>query len=129
VARNIKEYQEYYGLDNSQATFEHVYQMICSEKVDNKFNKLHVAVKEATEYVNAIQTDKKLEGVATVLYLVQTGSPKNREQLIKDFKNWSEDKAKRFSDKYILECIDYLEETSVISLDICGNYELTRNAF
>ena len=65
VARNIKEYQEYYGLDNAQTTFEHVYQMICSEKVDRKFDKLHVAVKKSTEYVNAIQTDKKLEGAAT----------------------------------------------------------------
>lgn len=128
VARNIKEYQEYYGFDNSQVTFEQVYQVICSEKVDSKFNKLHVAVKKSTEYVNAIQTDKKLEGVATVLYLVQTGLPKNREQLIESFKNWSEDKANRFSDKYISECIDYLEKTSVISLDICGNYELARNA-
>jgi O-acetyl-ADP-ribose deacetylase (regulator of RNase III) len=129
VARNIKEYQEYYGLDNSQLTFEHVYQVICSEKVDSKFNKLHVAVKKSTAYVNAIQTDKKLEGVATVLYLVQTGLPQNREQLIEGFKNWSEDKTNRFSDKYISECIDYLEETSVISQDICGNYELARNAF
>lgn len=45
VARNIKKYQEYYGIDNSQATFKRIYQMICSEKVDNKFDKLHIAVK------------------------------------------------------------------------------------
>ena len=127
VAKNIKEYQEYYGFDNSQITFEHIYQVICSEKVDSKFNKLHAAVMKSTKYINAIQTDKKLEGVATVLYLVQTGSSKNKEQLIEEFKNWSEDKANRFSDKYISECIDYLEETSVISLDICANYELARN--
>lgn len=128
VAKNIKEYQEYYGINNSQMTFEQVYQVICSDKVNNKFNSLHIAVQKATEYVNAIRTDKKLEGVATVLYLVQNGLPKNKAQLIDDFKNWSADKANRFSDKYILECIDYLEETSIISLDICGNYELTRNA-
>lgn len=128
VARNIKEYQDYYGIDNSQATFEHIYQVICSEKVDNKFNKLHEAVKKSTEYINAIQTDKKLEGIATVLYLVQNGISKNREQLIQEFKRWSEDKANRFSEKYISECIDYLEETAIISLDICGNYELVRNA-
>lgn len=109
-------------------TFEHIYQMICSEKVDSKFNKLHNAVKKSAEYVNAIQTDKKLEGVATVLYLVQYGIPQNREQLIENFKNWSEDKSNRFTKKYILDCIDYLEETSIISLDICGNYELTKNA-
>lgn len=128
VARSIKEYQEYYGIDNSQTTFEQVYRIICSEKVDSKFRKLHMAVKKSTEYVNAIQTDKKLEGIATVMYLVQNGAAKNSEQIVDDFKNWSQDKAKRFSKQYILECIDYLEKTAMISLDICGNYELSRNA-
>lgn len=128
VARNIKEYQDYYGIDNSRMTFEQIYQVICSEKVDNKFNKLHIAVKKSTEYINVIQTDKKLEGIATVLYLVQDGMPKNREQLIESFKSWSEDKANRFSDKYISECINYLEDTSIISPNICGNYELTKNS-
>lgn len=128
VAKHIKEYQEYYGIDSSKKTFEQVYQMICSEKVDNEFAKLHIAVLKSTEYVNTIQTDKKLEGVATVLYLVQSGLPKNKDQLMNGFKCWSEDKAARFSDKYISECIDYLEKTSIISLDICGNYELTGNA-
>lgn len=129
VAKNIKEYQDYYGIDNSKETFEQIYQVLCSEKVDIKLNKLHTAVIKATEYVNAIETDKKLEGVATVLYLIQNGMPKNREDLIKELKNWSEDKAKRFSDQYILECIDYLEQTAIISLDICGNYELARDSF
>ncbi|MDE6064904.1 MAG: macro domain-containing protein [Lachnospiraceae bacterium] len=128
VARSIKEYQEYYGIDNSQTTFEQVYRIICSEKVDSKFNKLHIAVKKSTEYVNAIQTDKKLEGIATVMYLVQNGAAKDSEKIVDDFKNWSQDKAKRFSKQYILECIDYLEKTAMISLDICGNYELSRNA-
>jgi len=128
VARNIKEYQEYYGIDNSQTTFERIYQVICSEKVDRKFDKLHIAVKKSTEYVNAIQTDKKLEGISTVLYLVQNGKPKNKELLIDSFKEWSVDKANRFSNKYILECIDYLEQTLIISMDMCGNYELTRTA-
>ena len=49
-------------------------------------------------------------------------------RLTRSFKEWSIDKANRFSNKYILECIDYLEHTSIISVDICGNYELTRNA-
>ncbi|MCM1046485.1 MAG: macro domain-containing protein [Candidatus Gastranaerophilales bacterium] len=128
VARNIREYQGYYGIDNSQTTFEQIYQVICSEKVDSKFDKLDIAVKKSTEYVNKIQTDKKLEGVSTILYLVQNGNPKNKEQLIAGFKAWSTDKANRFSDKYIVECIEYLEQTSIISMDLCGNYELTKNA-
>lgn len=127
VARNIKEYQQYYNIDNSQTTFEQIYQVICSENVDNKFNKLHAAVKKATDYINSIKTDKKLEGVATVLYLVQNGDPKNKEQIVESFKEWSEDKANRFPKKYILECIDYLEDTGIISLDICSDYEVARD--
>lgn len=127
VARNIKEYQEYYGISNSQATFEQVYQVICSEKIDSKFNKLHCAVKKSTDYINKIQTDKKLEGVATILYLIQNEQPKNKQQLTESFKKWSEDKANRFSSKYISECIDYLEMTAIITMDICGNYELTKD--
>lgn len=129
VAKNIKEYQNYYAIDNSKKTFEQVYQVICSEQVDKKFNSLHTAVQHATNYVNSIRTDKKLEGVATVLYLVQNELPKNKVQLIDDFrKRLSKDEKKRFAKKYISECIDYLENTSIISLDICGNYELTRNS-
>lgn len=128
VARNIREYQQYYGINDSRATFEQVYRVICSEKTDSRFDRLHIAVKNATEYVNAIQTDKKLEGVATVLYLIQYGDPKNKEQLVDSFKKWSVDKANRFPPKYILDCIEYLEETAIVSVDICGNYELARNA-
>lgn len=127
VAKNIKEYQEYYDIDNSKETFEQIYRVICSEKVNKQFAKMHIAVLKATDYINQIRTDKKLEGIATVLYLVQNGMTKNREQLVIQFKNWSEDKANRFSEKYILECIEYLENTGIISLDIYGNYVLTQN--
>ena len=128
VANKIKEYQEYYALDNSNVTFEHLYQIICSKKVDAKFSQLHVAVEKATDYVNEIKSDKMLEGITTILYLIQNEMPHNKEQLIDSFNNWSQDKAARFSDEYIASCIGYLEDTAIISLDICGNYELTSNA-
>lgn len=125
VAKNIKEYQAYYKIDSSQATFERIYQVICSEKVDRKLRKLHIAVEQAVAYVNKIQTDKKLEGVAAVLYLVQYGGLRNEEQIIIDFKNRLQDKAERFPSKYIMECIDYLKQTNIIQADLFGNLMLT----
>ncbi len=125
VAKNIREYQGYYNINDSQATFDQVYQVICSEKVDRKFKKIHAAVKKATAYINNIQTDKRLEGIATVLYLVQNGEQKNKEQIISGFQNWSQDKAERFSTKYITECIEYLEETGIVQTDIFGSFILT----
>lgn len=127
VAKNIKEYQAYYNIDNSKTTFEQLYQVICSEKVNHKFEKIHSAVKQSTEYINQIGADKQLEGIATVLFLIREEKPQNKEALVERFKVWSEDKANRFSKEDILECIDYLEETSIISKDICDNYELTED--
>lgn len=125
VAKKIKEYQGYYNIDDSQTTFDQLYQVICSEKVDREFKKIHAAVEKATAYINNIQTDKRLEGIATVLYLVQNGEQKNKEQIVIGFKNWSQDKAERFSTKYITECIEYLEETDIIQTDIFGSFILT----
>ena len=131
MSRNIREYQIYYKIESSQRTFEQLYQIICSKQVDAKFNKLHKSVKKATEYVNSIKVvknEKKLEAITAVLYFVQTGLPKNKEQLISSFKKADVEKKRRFDNKYISACINYLEDTSIISVDLCGNYELTRNA-
>ena len=103
-------------------TFDEIYKVICSENVSNEFNRLHIAVQKSAEYVNVIQTDKKLDCITLILYLIQTGCLQNREQLIENLKYKLEDKVNKFSDKYIFECIEYLESTLIISKDINGNY-------
>lgn len=121
VAKHIKEYQEYYNIKNSEETFKRIYQMVCSDTVNEKFSKLHIAVKKSTEYLNMIKTDKKLKGISTVLYLVKDERIQSKEEIIKYFKNWSEDQLKEFSEQEILEYITYLENTEMITLDMLGN--------
>ena len=124
VARNIKEYQEHYGIVDSSETYNQVYRMICSQKTEAKLKKLLPAVEKASEYVNAIETDKRLEGIATVLYIVQKNNAKyDLQSITEQFKNWSEDKEKRFSEEEIVEYINYLEDTNIILKNICGLYE------
>lgn len=127
VARSLNEYQKYYGLTNSKDTYEQVYKVICSKKVEEKLERLLPAIEKSTIYVNQISTDKKLEGVATVLFIVQKNSQISKERIVQLFREWSEDKAKRFSRGYISECVDYLEETNVIVKNICGDYECSTN--
>lgn len=57
--------------------------------------KLLPAIDKATSYVNQIATDKKLEGVATVLFIIQKNNQISEDNIVKYFKEWSEDKAKR----------------------------------
>ena len=97
---------------------------VAEVKTEAKLKKLLPAVEKASEYVNAIETDKRLEGIATVLYIVQKNNAKyDLQSITEQFKNWSEDKEKRFSEEEIVEYINYLEDTNIILKNICGLYE------
>ena len=127
VARSLNEYQKYYGLTNSEDTYEQAYKVICSKKTEEKLEKLMPAIEKATAYINQISTDKKLEGISTVLFIIQKNHQILQEDIIRLFREWSEDKAKRFSENYMIECIDYLDQTGIIAKDIWGSYEVSAN--
>ena len=125
ISRDIKEYQRFYGFSNSQVTYEQAYNVLCSKKTEDKLKKLLPAVDKAAEYVNKIQQNKKLEGIATVLYLIEKNNDVDEGKIIDLFKQWSEDKADRFTKQDISECIRYLEDTGIIIRNIFKNYELS----
>lgn len=122
VSRNIGEYQSFYGLKDTESTYQAAYQVICSEKTTRLLNRLLPAIDKAVAYVNGIESDHELEGLATAAYLVQTFSRIDAGQLIFEFKQWSDDKAARFSEEEIEKYIDGLEQAGMIEKDITGNY-------
>lgn len=125
VCKSIREYQKYYGLQNIKETYQMAYQVLCSKKTDMKLEELKLATKRAVAFVNEIEEDKQLEGVATVLFLIeQRTSDLSKERVIELFKSWSEDKSKRFSEEEIDFYIDYLEEKGIIEKNILGFYQL-----
>lgn len=125
ISRSIREYQTYYNISNSKDTYDAVYKVICSKKIEQQLEKMIPAIERASRYVNEIESDKKLEGIATVLYIVkQNNMMFDQEEIVDFFKKWSEDKEKRFSEEEIMQCIDYLENTGIILKNICGLYEI-----
>lgn len=65
-------------------------------------------------------TDFTLECIATLLFLLETNGPLSEDDLVKQFKLWSEDKASRFSETMILNGIAYLCDTGVIEDSLIG---------
>lgn len=126
-AKAIGEYQKCYGLNNSKDTYEQILKIICSKKTEEKLKKLLPAIKQAAAYVNKITSDKKLEGVTAVLYIVGKNHSIQETDIIRLFRSRSKEIAKRYTKKYVMDCIGYLEQTGVISKDICGNYEMPSN--
>lgn len=127
ITKNIGEYQKCYNISDTEETYNMVYRTLCSDKTENKLTELDKAIHLATAYVNKIKDTKFLEGVSTVLYLVKARKNNNitEEDIQKQFKAWSEDKAARFSEKEISECIQYLDNTGLIEKNVIGNYEIT----
>lgn len=126
VSKNIREYQNYNGIQNAKDTYQMVYQVLCSNKTDKKLEELNPAIKRAVSFVNEIKEDKRLEGTATALFLIeQSANDLSKEKVVDLFKNWSEDKANRFSEQEIVSCIDYLEKKGIIEKNILGFYQLS----
>ena len=127
IAKNIGEYQKCYNILDTEETYNMVYRTLCSAKTENKLAGLNIAINQAVTYVNKIKDIKFLEGISTVLYLVETQKNNNitAKDIQKLFKAWSADKAARFSEKEIGDCIQYLEDTGLIEKNVIGNYEIT----
>lgn len=120
ISKNIKEFQNYYNTQNTKEAYDIAYNTIVSNKVDTKFKSLQPALKKAIDYVNEISNDSFLECIATIAFLVQKNYLGSQEDIIKIFKNWSEDKANRFSEGNITEGIEYLINTNILDKTLTG---------
>ncbi len=122
ICRDIREYQSYYNLKDTESTFQMVYQIICSDKTLAVLDKLTPVIEKASSYVNKIENDQDLEGIASVLYLIENGDEMQKDKLISEFKGWSEDKASRFTIEQIEAYIGYLVNTGLIERNLTGSY-------
>lgn len=125
ISRNIREYQNYYSLKSTLDTYEMAYKVICSDNTKKTLEKIQPAIEKAAIYVNKIKSDKDLEGIATVLFLIQKNINNSNNNIINKFKEWSEDKANRFTVNEINGYMEYLENTDIIYRDILGCYKIS----
>ncbi len=120
ISRNIREFQEYHNVKNTQEAYNILYNKIISENTLVKLNKLSDAIKKSTNFVNKFKKDVDVEGVATVLFIIEKNSNLSESQIISQFKGWSEDKANRFTESQIKDYIQILIESNIISKNLIG---------
>lgn len=127
ISKNIKEFQLYYNSSSTEEAYLLAYRNLVSKNVIEKLDTLMPALLKATEYVNNIESDKDLECITTIMYLIDSSiSPiKNNQELILSFRNWSEDKSNRFTDAEILKGINLLINTNIVNNNLFG-YELNK---
>lgn len=123
ISEKIGEYQRYNGIADSSETYESISRQICSSKTDAALKKLSKAIETAIQYVNSVDTDEELEGLATALYLVRDCGCRTTESVMQGFALWSEEKASKFPVKTIVRLLGELNNSNIVSRRVDGSLE------
>ena len=85
-----------------------LFNKLTSESVNNTLQALLPWIIKSCNLVNSIETDHELECLATICFLIENSGGLTAEGIVSGFKNWSEEKAKRFTEQEIIEGIQKL---------------------
>lgn len=120
ISRNIKEFQKYHNVKNTKEAYTILYNKIVSGSVESKLLQLNPFIEKASDYVNSIKTNQELECLATIIFLINEQKVLSENEIIMNFKQWSEDKANRYSDDDILKGIEELYNSNIIEKTFTG---------
>ncbi|GAA0753542.1 type II toxin-antitoxin system antitoxin DNA ADP-ribosyl glycohydrolase DarG [Clostridium sartagoforme] len=120
ISKNIKEYQKYHNVKNTEDAYRILYNKIVSDNVETKLAQLNPFIEKAANYVNSIETNHELECLATIVFLISEQKVLSEGEILKHFKEWSADKANRYSDNDILNGIYKLYNSNIIDKTFTG---------
>ena len=121
VIKRIAEYQAYYNISDTNELYESVFRTIRSKKTDESIDSTTEALSKAISFVNTIETNHDLEGIATTLYLIEE-SPMTPDELWACFDDWG--KSSRFQRQELSVYLNILQENGMIDVDLTGKYEV-----
>lgn len=120
ISRNIREFQNYHGTSNIKEAESILYSKIVSESVENKMKEIMPNLIKACVFVNTVSSNTELECLSTICYIIENEDGSSPEKIVAGFKNWSEDKARRFSEKTINDGIERLLKEDIIEKGFTG---------
>ncbi len=91
-----------------------------SNSVNNTLKELFPQIQKACDFVNTINSNHELECLATICFLIEQSGALSSEDVIMGFKNWSEDKARRFTESEILDGLQKLYELGILEKNLIG---------
>lgn len=120
ISKSIKEYQDYHQIKDPLEVYNNLYKKLSSESVNIKLNKYKYAIENATSFVNNISSNHELECLTTVLFLIEEGNVLEEKEIVRNFMEWSEDKAKRFNEIEVLSAVEKLDSMKIIEKTFLG---------
>ena len=120
VSRRIKEFQKYYGTSSTEEAKKILYNKLISESINSKLSELLPAIQKGCGFVNSINSNHELECVATTCFLIEHANGLTEEEVISGFRTWSDEKAKKFTEKEIHDSIEKLVLADIVEETLVG---------
>lgn len=126
ISRKIKEFERYHKVRSTNEAYEILMKKLISDSTIQKIEFYSPFIERAASFTNHFSKGEEVEGAGTALFIIQQLSCATTEEIITGFKQWSEDKAKRFSETAIKSAIKELETAGFIQETFCG-YQIVNN--
>jgi len=124
LTKSIKEFQDHYKIDTEKA-YDLAKTMVISKSTENKLKTFDKAIEEATNFVNQISSAKELELLATICFILESKQDLTAQEIVREVKEWSDEKASKFSEKEILKGIPLLLDKKLIQENLMGQYNIS----
>lgn len=118
LSQRIREFQLYYKTKSTEEAKDILYNKIISENVNNLLKSLEPSIEKACNFVNTIETNHELEGLATICFLIEQSNGLTEKEILNGFKNWSDEKAVKFKEPEIIEGIQKLYNAGIIEKNL-----------
>lgn len=120
VSKGIREFQRYHRTQSTEEAEKILYNKLVSDSVNNTMKELFPHIQKACNFVNSINNNHELECLSTICFLIEQSGGLSLEDVVFGFKNWSEDKAKRFSEIEIIEGVQKLYKLGILEQSLIG---------
>ena len=120
ISKGIREFQQFHGTSSTKEAEKILFNKLTSESVNNTLQALLPWIVKSCDFVNSIETDHELECLATICFLIENSGGLTTDKIVSGFKNWSEEKAKRFTEQEIIEGIQKLYMLGIVEKNLVG---------
>ncbi|MBD5118852.1 MAG: macro domain-containing protein [Clostridiales bacterium] len=120
ISKGIREFQQYHKTRSTEEAQKILYNKLISNSVNSTLKELFPQIQKACDFVNSISSNHELECLSTICFLIEQSGSLSSEDVISGFKNWSEDKAKRFTEREILYGLQKLYELGILEKSLIG---------
>ncbi|MGA2766008.1 MAG: macro domain-containing protein [Spirochaetia bacterium] len=127
LSRDILEFQRHHRL-TTEVAISQIINNIISESINQKIDQFSEAIISASSLVNSISSDRELEILSTLIWIVRQQPGIDYDSIIEQFHNWPKDEKSHFNDEDLIRTLDRAAEVGMFEKSLLG-YELSKNFF